>query len=1292
MKMTFSEGEINAIIRDDSEVETVLPRDYSDILHDTLRNNYHNIKTSITMAPNRITSEFQVRLSNLRPLEYMDSHNYWPSRLGDNFNFVRLVKSILLTQFAARRTCVKINFSISLIILDVEDEFSPITFLWSSRSNNACLDDAFLVESFTTLDRFVDEVVSPFSVENYLLKKLENLEDRYSGELVPLTVNFYITVDTSTIFGARKTYTQRSLSDNECDRVGTCSRENNCLWKALSSVVTMDNDHRPILRRCKRKRVNQRIAKRLKMQFKKWYNRQGFKSDYFAEPITKNGYDSRFFCILESFLHMGIVLVDHMLVTKKRVGFFGLVDTNKKARCLKVKFASKERTAETVYLATDGQNHIRCVTNLPIFAHKFICDSCGKSYRFSCELKRHKCREEKFATSTLQKWIYSLPVNIEKTLSVENRLKSDTKCMHVLVNPIEGGNGFNITMCFSLLGSDILTKSVVAPNMCGVTKIIAKNCTKAALVVLGERMVNNYNLLKKLEVECNAITLKTNPLRVENLLAAKRGLINFLSTFACYIQAGCAENVNTGDVMHSMISTLSEDNDCNSFNVRFGGNVLQGVCVKGSPVKYMNLAEYASVYKSPVAEESHVANWANVMTKFEQHFGLNITALTPGQIGHHLLANTMTTVEKRMFLTSSVMFQRRTFRENVRYGLLSFHGENKVSPLSSEKATIAADFSKYYFSILTDDSKKPNWLTVGIPVRYEERGKDGIFVPEKTRRRKTIANLFLRLMEEVFETQTVSLLQSREIQFDGKPVDGYIEVEGESIVIEFSGCAFHGRDETDVADNAVHNGICHLPKSVIRKNHPEHLGNCEVCKADESKGYCYAKPKLWRMRDGETSDSMHFFHKNRSYRQIYSETKEKNINIEKAGFKLMVVWECTILKYWNRPLSEFFAQWQLNIKDRYANEMLGHMMGQVCVTAFPLSRFPYLTERSIIDSIRQGTLNGFVTITAECGEKTRDILQMVKPFFYRGADGNPVQSFDIEKKCVSTCLLRELVSNKALDFNIIKIHEVFEFTIATTNPFAKLKHPVQNALSIEGSSTFTKVLKCTVNRSIGSLNYNATKHKKSIVMLEDEISHLKTPSSLSHCTRVNSTTVMMHLKNERPVSNSSHLHLGIVATGVAVMIRYICSMRHYLGTTVQRVNTDGLIVLFKKKHFPESLTMYGNLSLPFDAFLRRERVGIEFVTEYVQWKKLYFRHLGFCPDHERQYVEFLLANETCFTSFQCCIDYVNHAAKFAIIVEFTGDYAIFKSVNSLVVFNSVTGAKYVKGTMYQKYEGDMFDD
>ena len=204
----------------------------------------------------------------------------------------------------------------------------------------------------------------------------------------------------------------------------------------------------------------------------------------------------------------------------------------------------------------------------------------------------------------------------------------------------------------------------------------------------------------------------------------------------------------------------------------------------------------------------------------------------------------------------------------------SFNGEKIVNQNTPEKAIIAVDFSKYYFSILTDP-EKPKWLTVGMPIRYAERGKDGIFLPEKTRRRKTIAKLFLRLMEEVFETQTISLLHSREIRINGKPIDGYMEIDGKPTVIEFSGCSYHGRDETDITEQ-THNGTCHLPKNVIEASDPEHFKNCEICKNAESKDYNFAKPSLWRLRDGETSDSKHFFQGSNLSRNIRrNERKEQ---------------------------------------------------------------------------------------------------------------------------------------------------------------------------------------------------------------------------------------------------------------------------------------------------------------------------------------------------------------------------------------------------------------------------------
>ena len=91
--MTFSQGEINAILRDEADMNTVLPRDYCSTIHPTLRNNYHNVKSALVFAPGRYTSEFAVRIANLRPAEFSNRKDYWPSRFGEHENFLKLVKN-----------------------------------------------------------------------------------------------------------------------------------------------------------------------------------------------------------------------------------------------------------------------------------------------------------------------------------------------------------------------------------------------------------------------------------------------------------------------------------------------------------------------------------------------------------------------------------------------------------------------------------------------------------------------------------------------------------------------------------------------------------------------------------------------------------------------------------------------------------------------------------------------------------------------------------------------------------------------------------------------------------------------------------------------------------------------------------------------------------------------------------------------------------------------------------------------------------------------------------------------
>ena len=83
-----------------------------------------------------------------------------------------------------------------------------------------------------------------------------------------------------------------------------------------------------------------------------------------------------------------------------------------------------------------------------------------------------------------------------------------------------------------------------------------------------------------MEDECNAVTLKSDPIKVENLLRVKQGLVEFLSSFACYIQTGHGSSLTSNGVMHTLVSALSDNNDCSNFAIRFARNMLQGVYIK----------------------------------------------------------------------------------------------------------------------------------------------------------------------------------------------------------------------------------------------------------------------------------------------------------------------------------------------------------------------------------------------------------------------------------------------------------------------------------------------------------------------------------------------------------------------------------------------------------------------------------------------------------------------------------------------------------------------------------------
>ena len=287
----------------------------------------------------------------------------------------------------------------------------------------------------------------------------------------------------------------------------------------------------------------------------------------------------------------------------------------------------------------------------------------------------------------------------------------------------------------------------------------------------------------------------------------------------------------------------------------------------------------------------------------------------------------------------------------------------------------------------------------------------------------------------------------------------------------------------------------------------------------------------------------------------------------------------------------------------------------------------------------------------------------------------------IDEKCIPVSLLSELLNNASFeDFQVTRVYDFFEYAIARKNPFARLMGPVLGALNTEGSSLFSKVLKISLNGQIGCWNYNPLRHKKSLLINETDIAHLNSRANLSHCTRVNEDKVLMHVKNDNPVSNLSHLHLNILGIGVAQMLRLVTGMMNYYGCAVSRINTDGVIVKFEEQHPLKSLCELKKYSLIFDSFLVRTDSGVQFLKNYLDWKKCYFKHLGVCPSHEQFYLECLASQNVSFSPSDCCKSYINTSAKYPLLVEFVGNIGIFKSINSLILANTMDKCVFVKGS------------
>lgn len=172
--MAFNNEQINAIIREDDLARTRLHEDYSPELTDVIANNFDNVRTCLTVNSRRFCSEIQYRFANRnRPTADSRSRNFWPSPINYQTHLINFVRSVLLLYFARTRTALYINFAFSSCLIDVEQEDTH--FFWASRSNFGALDSSFLIHSIATLNHFVDNILGPFDLGQFMVAMCETL-------------------------------------------------------------------------------------------------------------------------------------------------------------------------------------------------------------------------------------------------------------------------------------------------------------------------------------------------------------------------------------------------------------------------------------------------------------------------------------------------------------------------------------------------------------------------------------------------------------------------------------------------------------------------------------------------------------------------------------------------------------------------------------------------------------------------------------------------------------------------------------------------------------------------------------------------------------------------------------------------------------------------------------------------------------------------------------------------------------------------------------------------------------
>ena len=1298
-------AELNFCGLDDAVFTAEKANDYSTMFDSIVSQNWVNLATVILINAHLVVNQINFRLAHMRP--FPDQKDWWPRLLKQSPVLLSFAKSAINHYFRAQSLSVYVNFSFSLGIMD--DRTGP-RFLYSSRSNFQGLPTSYLIRNDQTFNYFFDEILPNFDLNDYLENLLSLLNIKYDGYIVPLAITFNLCRSVGIIYG----------KENENHHK---KNQPNCFFDALSSIFDIRRGKLYRLKK-KRNRISKRRGQLLKFAFLNFMKKNHINVE---NPFdTMRGIKSEMIDYVEEFLKTRIFIFSVKTATghkislyKKRLEIHSRSGKRKIVRSLVAERCSNSHYRGVVNLIAHG-SHIVASINVENDIKNFFCNVCGYKFSSKQRLQSHVCTQK--LRYTCEK-IFSMRPNFEKMYKnlLNTELPKEFGFVYVGVKKQNldfelklnfregscskggesssggggsgggggggegggghvggggggggGGNPNNILSSEEEIIEGEYRCSFKTLKSCA--EFLVKSLYSKSHELLTKRLLNNYKMIENLEEKTN----KNNKIQhSKNLYGRHCELLeetrildlntlysDYLKNITCYISCSAGEMCILEDLMEEILLCLIGDYGKDNVNLSYNRGKLSQVASSKGRIKFMTLNLFSMSLISDNIMENGYQLMRSVIEAFICEFGINITTLkTATEIGCKILTSNMSFCDRLQFLSPSKILYE-ALSTTVRYGILASQ-KIVIGKGLKYQTGVLMDFERFYLSILSDI--KP-WTGIGIMYKKDE---NGYFRCQPTRKRHCSANIFLNFIQNIIPNNFELHYAGQggyELRHGSKSlcVDGVLFESGKTRFILYDGCFYHPHFVSPI-DQDAENNDCHLHVSNQKQNHKD----CEVCKNAEIVRNNCVKPPLFRLKKDENVDSRHKLKKQKTYREIYKEEQELyRINFGSESNDLIRIRECAILRYFRRPIKDFCEKYNLPCKNKYKDLRLGDELLKSAEQAYPLMRFQgKIRTYALIDLIKMGKIHGFVNCSLKMSEKGKQLFGPIKPFsFRRSKDVENICEF--ENETVATNLLQVLLIHKELGLEVLSLNWFIEFSLGAKKIFGGLKSKVMGAIDNQKNQYFTKLLKSSINNSIGFFGIRFNRFPQPILFQEDDLFKVTQMHGFVNSRAISNSVQVMNFKNFRtPVFNLAHVHCQIISFGRAVLLSIVLDIKTYYNLDICMVNTDSLTVISKKS---VALDCFSDSKSSFilDLFLK-ESLSVELLEKYVEWRMTFFKDVTVCSQHKKEYLKCLI-NKTLFSPDSCCLQSVGIHNNFKLKIEIITDHGMLRTPTHLSFFNTVS--------------------